>query len=183
MADGAFATNNRTLKDTTWCFVGIYCISLTVLISRGLTVVDVSQLATETDWFNCNTDNCKSNELRKHRIKAMMIDTLDFMKPKLFSSTRMCLFEHDQLKRFVEMMHYFDVPWHYEVMAKLMVFVVYAEKTMLKMLQKTEDRELYVCRVVVGTPNQFPSTRRKDGHGTGLQIGKRCNPQECNHKP
>ncbi|KAL5267744.1 hypothetical protein ACHWQZ_G004702 [Mnemiopsis leidyi] len=98
----------------------------------------------------------------------LRLETLDFMRPKLFSSTRMCLYEFDQVKRFIEISHYFDVPWHWEVMCRLYILILFAEKIILKTCQKTNDQREYVARVFM----RNPEPEGKKAMVLGLRVAK-----------
>ena len=130
--------------------------------ARGYTQTDIAQMdpgsrpATATPLLSlANLMNYVQNESKVvwHSGIAytmMMLQTIDFLRPKLFSSTRMCLYEYDQMKRFLEICHYFDVPWHFEVISRLMLPVLFAERIILKTVQKTDDQREYVDRVILG---------------------------------
>ena len=78
------------------------------------------------------------------------------MRPKVFSSTRMSLFEYEQVHRFLLVKHYFDVPWHYEVLSQMYIFILLAIKIMLKTSQKTTDQSDYIKRVFLGAHGNDP---------------------------
>ena len=52
----------------------------------------------------------------------------------------------EQVKRFIEVSHYFDEPWHWEVMCRLYLLILFSEKIILKTFQKTDDQREYVAR-------------------------------------
>ena len=135
------------------------------IAARGQTQVDINSANDQT------TANATSSSSSNHKLLALMmnyiqhesktwrsglsytrmvIDTLDFMRPKIYSSTRMCLYEYDQVKRFIEVSHYFDVPWEYDVLSKIYVLIMFVEKIILKIAQKTDDQKCYVNRVFLG---------------------------------
>ena len=133
------------------------------IAARGPTGVDTSQLADGQQQHVpqklitklMNYIQSESKAWRTGiRYTQLVIETLDFMRPKIFSSTRMCLYEFEQVKRFIEVFHYFDVPWEYEVMCCLYIFVLFAEKIMLKTVQKTNNQAAYVRRVFLASPPQ-----------------------------
>ena len=87
---------------------------------------------------------------------GLVLSTVDFLRPKVFSSTRMSLYEYEQVHRFLLIKHYFDVPWHYEIMCQLYIFVLLALKMMLKSCQKTTDQRDYIKRVFIGAHGNEP---------------------------
>ena len=86
----------------------------------------------------------------------LVLSSVDFMRPKVFSSTRMSLYEYEQIHRFLEVKHYFDIPWHYEILCQLYVFILLALKIMLKTCQKTNDQRDYIKRVFLGAHGNEP---------------------------
>ena len=87
---------------------------------------------------------------------GLVLSTVDFLRPKVFSSTRMSLYEFEQMQRFLKVKHYFDVPWQYETMCQLYIFVLLAIKIMLKSCQKTTDQRDYIKRVFIGAHGNEP---------------------------
>ena len=103
------------------------------------------------------------------RYTQLVIETQDFLRPKLFSSTRVCLYEYDHVKRYVEVMHYFDVPWHWTIMVRLYLLILFAEKIILKTIQKTTDQRAYVDRVFLGL--NLPEPEGKTAMTLALRVG------------
>ena len=87
---------------------------------------------------------------------GLVLSTIDFMRPKVFSSTRMSLYEYEQVHRFLQVKHYFDVPWQYETLCQLYVFILLAIKIMFKTCQKTTDQRHYIKRVFLGAHGNEP---------------------------
>ena len=78
----------------------------------------------------------------------LVIDSLTkFKRPKVWSSTRMSVYEFDQIFRFLECKTYWDVPWNYEVLAQVHCHVLFALRIMLRKVQKTDVSATYVNRV------------------------------------
>lgn len=74
----------------------------------------------------------------------LSLSDFTFKRPKVWSSTRMSLYEYDQVLRFLENNKYWDVPWHIEVLAQLYCPVLFAVKVMSKKVQKTDISAAYV---------------------------------------
>ena len=79
----------------------------------------------------------------------LVVETGDFLRPKVMSSTRVSLYEFEQIHRFLQVMKYWDNPWELEVLAQLYCPVLFAVKIFMKKVQKTEVSAEYVDRVFV----------------------------------
>ena len=100
----------------------------------------------------------------------MTMETLDFMRPKLYNSTRICLNKFDKLKKFIEVQHNFDVPLCWDVMSKLYCLIIFTERIILRTTQKYDDQRDYVNRVTLGT--NFPEPEGKVAMKLALRVGK-----------
>lgn len=129
--------------------------------ARGATEVDVTNDGgTRSRTLLAKAMVYVQSESKKWRsglpYTRMVLRTIDFMRPKVFSSTRMSLYEYEQVRRFIEVKHYFDVPWHYEVLCQMYVFILLAIKIMLKTCQKTSYQTDYIRRVFLGAHGNEP---------------------------
>ena len=70
-----------------------------------------------------------------------------FPRPKIMSSTRVSLYEFEQIFRFLQVKHYWDNPWELELLAQLYCLVLYALKIFMKKVQKSKLASEYVERV------------------------------------
>ena len=193
VADGAFADQNEPFKakirevfnnqNMIFRWDLLHLCNRAHITARGMTQVDLANLD-EVERQRAITRQGRNQPLVsllmnyiQHESKQwrtglaytqLRLETLDFMRPKLFSSTRMCLYEFEQVKRFIEVSHYFDVPWHWEVMCRLYVLILFAEKIILKTCQKTNDQREYVARVFMGNPEP----EGKKAMVLGLRVAK-----------
>ena len=195
VADGAFTDQNEPFKakiresfcNTNMIFRWdlLHLCNRAHISARGMTQVDLANLNEDdrtraiasqgtTQPMVCLLMSYIQNESKKWRTgiayTQLRMETLDFMRPKLFSSTRMCLYEFDQVKRFIEVSHYFDVPWEWEVMCRLFLLILFAEKIILKTCQKTDDQREYVHRVFLGT--NLPEPEGKKAMMLGFRVAK-----------
>ena len=193
VADGAFADRNQPFKakirevfnnpNMIFRWDLLHLCNRAHIAARGMTQVDLANLdederrrAVARQGGNqplvCLLMNYIQNESKQWRTglayTQLRLETLDFMRPKLFSSTRMCLYEFEQVKRFIEVSHYFDVPWHWEVMCRLFLLILFAEKVILKTCQKTNDQREYVGRVFMANPEP----EGKKAMVLGLRVAK-----------
>ena len=76
-----------------------------------------------------------------------------FKRPKVWSNTRMVVYEFEMLERFLENKVYFDHPQKYLILAKVYCLVMFSLKIILKCVQKTNISQKYVKSVIL------------DGHG------------------
>ena len=82
------------------------------------------------------------------RYTELVIDNLSkFKRPKIWSSTRMSIYEFDQIFRFLECKTYWDIPWNYEVLSQIYCHILFALRIMLRKVQKTDVSAKYVNRV------------------------------------
>ena len=141
MSDGAFADQNEPFKakirevfnnpNMIFRWDLLHLCNRAHLSARGMTQVDLDNLDEDERRRAMTRQGGNQplvsllmsyiqNESKQWRTglayTQLRLETLDFMRPKLFSSKRMCLYEYEQVKRFIEISHYFDVPWHWEVM-------------------------------------------------------------------
>lgn len=174
VADGAFVDGNSPFKNKIrelfrnpsmifrWDLLHMF--NRAHIAARGRTQVDIGNDDQQASISNNQSPNSKllsnmmdyiQSESKAWRsgvnYTRLVIETLDFMRPKIYSSTRMCLYEFDQVKRFVEVSHYFDVPWEYDVLSKIYLLVLFVEKIILKFAQKTDNQRDYVNRVFLAT--------------------------------
>ena len=194
VADGAFVDGNTPFKNQIrilfrnqnmifrWDLLHMF--NRAHMSARGLTNVDLSMLsdgerqAVQGRVGNQPAVSTLMNYVQQEsktwrsglRYTQLTMETLDFMRPKIYSSTRMSLYEYDQIKRFIEVCHYFDVPWEYEVMSKLYCLIMFAEKLILKSSQKTSDMRDYVARVFLGVNGNDPEG--KTAMKLALRVGK-----------
>ena len=142
VADGAFVGGNQPFKQRIReLFINpnmvfrwdlLHLCNRAHISARGLTQVDLSGMNTADQQQNqavagtsllTHMMNYVQSESKKWRtgipFTQLVIETTYFMRPKLYSSTRMCLYEFDQIKRFIEVQHYFDVPFQWDVMSKI----------------------------------------------------------------
>ena len=193
VADGAFADQNEPFKakirevfnnpNMIFRWDLLHLCNRAHLSARGMTQVDLDNLDEDERRRAMTRQGGNQplvsllmsyiqNESKQWRTglayTQLRLETLDFMRPKLFSSTRMCLYEYEQVKRFIEISHYFDVPWHWEVMCRLYLLILFAEKIILKTCQKTDDQREYVARVFMGNP--VPEGKR--AMVLGLRVAK-----------
>ena len=194
VADGAFVDGNTPFKqeicnlfrNPTMVFRWdpFHMFNRAHIAARGLTNVDLSTLddarqqavtAQRTsrplvskmmDYVQSESKTWRSGI----RYTQLVMETLDFMRPKIFSSTRMSLYEYDQIKRFIEVSHYFDVPWEYDVMSKLYCLIMFVERLILKTCQKTEDIRHFISRVFLGINLNEPEG--KTAMKLALRVGK-----------
>ena len=81
------------------------------------------------------------HEAKKYRTglkytELMLISQGDFKRPKVWSSTRMCLYEWDMLDRFLSNAKYFKIPHDILTTAKMYFIVMFCLKLILKIVQK-----------------------------------------------
>ena len=68
-----------------------------------------------------------------------------FKKPKIWSNTRMCLYEWDLVDRFLQNSSYYEVPIQYLVTAKVYCVVIFTFKIILKIVQKVDVSYEFLC--------------------------------------
>jgi len=73
-----------------------------------------------------------------------------FLRPKVWSSTRMCLFEWDMTMRFLQNKLYFEIPRDKVILCQMYCVVMYGLKIILKVCQKTDVTSEWVQSVMVG---------------------------------
>ena len=73
------------------------------------------------------------------------------MRPKIWSYTRIVVYEFEVLERFLENQEYFDYhPLKYLIMAQVHCLVMFAIKIILRAVQKTSITFKYVKTVIEG---------------------------------
>ena len=193
VADGAFVDGNQPFKQRIReLFINpnmvfrwdlLHLCNRAHISARGLTQVDLSGMNAADQQQNqaaagtslvTHMMNYVQSESKKWRtgipFTQLVIETTDFMRPKLYSSTRMCLYEFDQIKRFIEVQHYFDVPFQWDVMSKIYCLIMFTEKIILKTAQKSDDQREYVNRVILGLNLVEPEG--KTAMKLALRVGK-----------
>ena len=73
----------------------------------------------------------------------------NFKRPKVWSSTRMVVYEWDMIKSFLENVVYFNHPSKYLLLAQVHGLVMFSLKIILKNVQRTDLRYFYVKSVIV----------------------------------
>ena len=73
-----------------------------------------------------------------------------FRRPKVWSSTRMVVYEFDMVECFLDNALYFDIPLRFHLIAQCLLLVMFALKIILKHVQKTYVTYNYLSSVVVG---------------------------------
>ena len=94
------------------------------------------------------------SEAKKFRSGVKYTDLLlstdgKFKRPKVWSNTRMVVYEFDMLERFLENKIYFDYPHKTLTLAKMYCLVMFALKIILKCVQKTNISKEYVKSVII----------------------------------
>ena len=192
IADGAFVDGNTPFKNQIrllfrnpnmifrWDILHMF--NRAHISARGLTSVDLSALSDAERQAAQRRNRPPVSDMMNYvqhesktwrsgvRYTQLTIETLDFMRPKIYSSTRMSLYEFDQIKRFIEVSHYLDVPWEYEIMSRLYCLIMFVEKIILKNSQKTSDIRDYVARVFLGVNGNDPEG--KTAMKLALRVGK-----------
>ena len=81
-------------------------------------------------------------------------DTFSFKRPKVMSTTRVSLYEFEQVHRFLECKQYWDVPWDKEILAQMYCVVIFAVKIMMKKVQRTDVQSQYIVKVFTVTEDR-----------------------------
>ena len=71
-----------------------------------------------------------------------------FKRPKIWSTTRMCLYEFDMVHRFLQNKMYFENPTEFVVLSQMYCLVMRSVKIMLKQAQKVDITHQYVNKVI-----------------------------------
>ena len=80
----------------------------------------------------------------------------EFKHPKVWSNTRMVVYEFEMLERFLENQEYFDhYPSKYLIMAQVHCLVMFAMKIILRAVQKTTITFHYINTVIEGDVRIF----------------------------
>ena len=80
--------------------------------------------------------------------KLQEITSGNFKRPKVWSQTRMVVYEFEMLERFLENSIYLDIPSKYIILAKCQCLVMFALKYLLKNLQRMDITPGYVKSVI-----------------------------------
>ena len=92
----------------------------------------------------------------------LKLSTLNsFKRPKVWSDTRMCPYEYDQLDRFLECSVYWENPWWVDVLTRLYLPVTFTLKIMLKKVQSVKVKQTYIKRVFTGTSPEGKTAMKK----------------------
>ena len=95
-----------------------------------------------------NYVQCQSKKWRSGiNYTELVLTDITFKRPKVWSSTRMSVYEYDQILRFLECKLYWDVPWKLEALAQIYCPVLFALRVMLRKVQKTDVSAHYINRV------------------------------------
>ena len=73
-----------------------------------------------------------------------------FKRPKVWSSTRMVVYEFEMLERFLENSLFLDIPIKFLLLAKFHCLTMFALKIILKNVQRIDVTPEYVQKVIVG---------------------------------
>ena len=73
----------------------------------------------------------------------------DFKRPKVWSTTRMVVYEFEMIERFLQNSSYLDIPIKYMLLAKCQCLVMFALKIILKNVQRVEITPAYIDSVLV----------------------------------
>ena len=114
---------------------------------------------TVVDESSDNTEVCKlidyiQSEAKKYRSGIKYTDLMlttdgKFKRPKVWSNTRMVVYEFEMLERFLENKIYFDHPEKSLTLAKVYCLAMFALKIVLKCVQKTNISQQYVKSVII----------------------------------
>ena len=89
----------------------------------------------------------------------MLITQGKFKRPKLWSSTRMVVYEFEMLERFFENQIYFDHPSKYILLAQVQCLVMFSLKIILRAIQMTNITYIYVNNVIEKEVSFIPISR------------------------
>ena len=95
----------------------------------------------------------KSAKTYRHGLeyaKLKLITHGSFKRPKVWSSTRMVVYEFDMVERFLENSIYLDIALKYLLLALCHCLVMFALKIVLKNVQRVDLEHSYVESVIVG---------------------------------
>ena len=74
----------------------------------------------------------------------------NFKRPKVWSNTRMVVYEFEMLERFLQNAKFFDIPSKYMLLAQIYCLAMFSLKIILKHVQKTDLDYSYVSSVIIG---------------------------------
>ena len=110
--------------------------------------------------------------------ELMLISQGDFKRPKVWSSTRMCLYEWDMLDRFLSNAKYFEIPHDILTTAKMYCIVMFCLKLILKIVQKVDTSYDFMEKFVL---NKVDNNYGKKFMKVGLLAAEEAfNSQEFN---
>ena len=84
------------------------------------------------------------------RYTELHMNAINFKRPKIWSTTRMCLYEFEMTLRFLENKVYFEIPRDKVILCQMYCMVMFGLKIILKQCQKTDVTDAYVGKVIVG---------------------------------
>ena len=99
----------------------------------------------------------------------MLLTQGDFKRPKVWSSTRMCLYEWDMLDRFLTNAKYFEIPHDILSTAKMYCIVMFCLKLILKIVQKVDTSYDFMEKFVL---NKVDSNYGKKFMKVGLSSAE-----------
>ena len=160
------------------------------LDARGATSSDLKQSSKEGEEVNPKeTSTCtpisrmidmiqQSAKKLRHGINYtnLKLSTKSFKRPKVWSATRMCLYEFDMVHRFLQNKDFFDMPGDVVVLAIIYCIIMFAMKVMLKQCQKTTVAGDYVSNVITAVDGTGQKTMRfcLQVARTSLVLSKPC---------
>ena len=81
--------------------------------------------------------------------KMKEIRRVNFKRPKIWSSTRMVVYEIEMVERFLENALHLDIPSTFLILAKRYLLTMFALKIILKYVQKLDVTCEYIEKVIV----------------------------------
>ena len=94
----------------------------------------------------------KSARKLRHGIRYAQLKTVtvgQFKRPKVWSTTRMVVYEFEMIERFLENSVFLDIPIKFLMLAKCQCLVMFCLKIKLKNVQRMDITSDYVNKVIV----------------------------------